>query len=110
MVLALAACGGGDDNGGGGSAAEPAPDSGQGAREPAPVAAAADNNDASISGTVTFNGEAPEMAVLDMAADPVCDEKNQEDPKRRQVLVLGDNSASPTCWCRSRAACRPCGA
>ena len=87
MVLALAACGGDDENGGGG-AAEPAPDSGQGAKEPAPVA---DNNDASISGTVTFNGEAPEMAVLDMAADPVCAEKNQEDPKRRQVLVLGDS-------------------
>ena len=92
MVLALAACGGDDDDGGGGgSAAEPAPDSGQGAKEPAPVAAAADNNDASISGTVSFKGEAPEMAVLDMAADPVCAEKNQEDPKRRQVLVLGDN-------------------
>jgi plastocyanin len=91
MVLALAACGGDDDDGGGGSAAEPAPDSGQGAKEPAPVAAATDNNDASISGTVSFKGEAPEMAVLDMAADPVCAEKNQEDPKRRQVLVLGDN-------------------
>ena len=75
-------------NGGGGGAAEPAPDSGQGAKEPAPVA---DNNDASISGTVTFKGEAPEMALLDMAADPVCAEKNQEDPKRRQVLVLGDS-------------------
>jgi len=88
MVLALAACGGDDDDDGGGGAAEPAPDSGQGAKEPAPVA---DNNDASISGTVTFKGDAPEMAVLDMAADPVCAEKNEEDPKRRQVLVLGDN-------------------
>ena len=88
MVLALAACGGDDENGGGGGAAEPAPDSGQGAKEPAPVA---DSNDASISGTVTFKGEAPEMALLDMAADPVCAEKNQEDPKRRQVLVLGDS-------------------
>ena len=89
MLLALAACGGDDDDGGGGDgAAEPAPDSGQGAREPAPVA---DNNDASISGTVTFNGDAPEMALLDMAADPVCAEKNQEEPKRRQVLVLGDD-------------------
>ena len=88
MVLALAACGGDDDDGGGDSAAEPAPDSGQGAKEPAPVA---DSNDASISGTVSFKGEAPEMAVLDMGADPVCAEKNQEDPKRRQVLVLGDD-------------------
>ena len=76
IPLALA-CGGDDDDDNGDGAAEPAPDSGQGAKEPAPVA---DNNDASISGTVTFNGEAPEMAVLDMAADPVCAEKNQEDP------------------------------
>ena len=95
MVLALAACGGGDDDddGGGDRAAEPAPDSGQSAKEPAPVAVAAatDNNDASITGTVTFKGDAPEMAVLDMAADPVCDGKNQEEPKRRQALVLGDN-------------------
>ena len=93
MVLALAACGGGDDDDddGGGRAAEPAPDSGQSAKEPAPVAAATDNNDASITGTVTFKGDAPEMAVLDMAADPVCEGKNQEEPKRRQVLVLGDD-------------------
>ena len=88
VVLALAACGGDDGDDGGDRAAEPAPDSGQGAKEPAPVA---DRNDASISGTVSFKGEAPEMAVLDMAADPVCAEKNQEDPKRRQVLVLGDS-------------------
>ena len=92
MVLALAACGGDDDDDdGGGRAAEPAPDSSQSAKEPAPVAAATDNNDASITGTVTFKGDAPEMAVLDMAADPVCEGKNQEEPKRRQVLVLGDD-------------------
>ena len=94
MVLALAACGGDDDDDdGGGRAAEPAPDSSQTAKEPAPVAVAAatDNNDASITGTVTFKGDAPEMAVLDMAADPVCEGKNQEEPKRRQVLVLGDD-------------------
>ena len=94
MVLTLAACGGDDDDDdGGGRAAEPAPDSSQTAKEPAPVAVAAatDNNDASITGTVTFKGDAPEMAVLDMAADPVCEGKNQEEPKRRQVLVLGDD-------------------
>ena len=94
MVLALAACGGDDDDDdGGGRAAEPAPDSSQSAKEPAPVAVAAAtaNNDASITGTVTFKGDAPEMAVLDMAADPVCEGKNQEEPKRRQVLVLGDD-------------------
>ena len=92
MVLTLAACGGDDDDDdGGGRAAEPAPDSSQTAKEPVSVAAATDNNDASITGTVTFKGDAPEMTVLDMAADPVCEGKNQEEPKRRQVLVLGDD-------------------
>ena len=87
MALVLVACGGGDD-GGGGSAAEPAPDSGQGAAQQS-AAPVADGNNASISGTVTFKGEAPEMAVLDMAADPVCEELSKESPKQRQVLVLG---------------------
>ena len=90
LALALAACGGGDDGGGGdGSAGEPAPDSPNAAQQPA-APATADANNASISGTVTFNGEAPEMAVLDMAADPVCEELSKENPKRRQVLVLGE--------------------
>ena len=89
LVLLLAACGGDDDGGGAGASA-----SGSGgtasAEQPA-AAAEADTNSASISGTVTFNGDAPEMAVLDMAADPICDEKNKENPRRRQVLVLGDS-------------------
>ena len=46
---------------------------------------------ASVSGTVSYAGYVPEMALLDMSADPVCAELNREDPKRRQVLVLGDN-------------------
>ena len=88
LALLLAACGGDDDGGSGGQAA--ASDSGgnQSAEQPA---AATDTNTASISGTVTFKGDAPEMTVLDMAADPICDEKNQAEPKRRQVLILGDN-------------------
>ena len=89
LALVLAACGGDDDDGGGGGTAEPAPDSSQSTQEPA-AAPVADANDASITGTVTFKGEAPEMAALDMAADPVCDEKSKEEPKHRQVLVLGE--------------------
>ena len=90
LVLVLAACGGGDDGGNGGNgASEPAPDSGQAVEEQEPVPVA-DSNSASITGTVTFKGDAPEMAVLDMTADPVCEELNEEDPKRRQVLVLGE--------------------
>ncbi len=86
LVLLLAACG--DDGGSGEQAATSGSDRVESAEQPA---ATADTNSASISGTVTFKGEAPEMALLDMAADPICDEKNKEDPKRRQVLVLGEN-------------------
>ena len=86
LALLLAGCGGDDEGGGSGGASASSSGGGTAAEQPA----AADTNDASISGTVTFNGDAPEMAVLDMAADPVCDEKNQENPRRRQVLVLGE--------------------
>ena len=90
LVLVLAACGGGDDGGNGGNGtSEPAPDSGQAVEEQEPVPVA-DSNSASITGTVTFKGDAPEMAVLDMEADPVCEALNEENPKRRQALVLGE--------------------
>ena len=83
LTLALAACGGS-------SAEEPATGGNESTMEQ-PAAPAADANNASITGIVTFNGEAPEMTVLDMAGDPECEELNQENPKRRQVLVLGDD-------------------
>ncbi len=54
------------------------------------VASVADPHTASVSGTVSFAGYVPEMALLDMSADPVCAELNRKDPKRREVLVLGD--------------------
>ncbi len=44
---------------------------------------------ASISGTVTYAGPVPEMALLDLSTDPVCVELNRDNPKRREVLVLG---------------------
>ena len=58
-----------------------------GAREGQPLADA--EYVASISGTVTYAGYVPEMAVLDMSTDPVCIELNRENPKRREALVLG---------------------
>ena len=90
LALLLAGCGS-DDEGGGGAAASGS-DTAASAETPA-AAVATDTNSASISGTITFTGDAPEMAVLDMAADPICDEKNQENPRRRQVLVLGEGQA-----------------
>ena len=44
---------------------------------------------ATISGTITFRGEAKrEPAVLNMEADPVCAEKNAESPKTEQAFLL----------------------
>ena len=56
------------------------------------VASVADPHTASISGTVSYAGYVPEMALLDMSADPVCAELNRDNPKRREVLVLGSGS------------------
>ena len=53
------------------------------------AASAADSNTASIRGTVTYAGYVPEMALLDLSTDPVCVELNRDNPKRREVLVLG---------------------
>ena len=103
LALLLAGCGSDDDDGGSAAAASGS-DSGQAAEQPA---APADTNDASISGTVTFNGDAPEMAVLDMAADPICDEKNQENPRRRQVLVLGEGQTIANVMVQIKAASVP---
>ena len=103
LALLLAGCGG-DDEGGGAAASSSS--SGGTASAEAP-AAATDTNSASISGTVTFNGEAPEMAVLDMAADPICQEKNEENPRRRQVLVLGEGQTIANVMVQIKAASVP---
>ena len=57
------------------------------AREGQPSADA--QHAASISGTVTYVGAVPEMALLDMSVDPVCVELNRANPQRREVPVLG---------------------
>ena len=44
---------------------------------------------ASISGTVTYVGNVPAAATLDMSTDPVCVDLNRENPQHRDVLVLG---------------------
>ncbi|MDE0025861.1 MAG: carboxypeptidase regulatory-like domain-containing protein [Spirochaetaceae bacterium] len=103
LALLLAGCGG-DDEGGGAAAAA---GSGTTSAEQPAAAAETDTNSASISGTVTFNGDAPEMAVLDMAADPICDEKNQENPRRRQVLVLGEGQTIANVMVQIKSASLP---
>ena len=43
----------------------------------------------SITGAVTFNGEAPALRPLDMAAEAVCHEKHGGKPAPNEALVLG---------------------
>jgi hypothetical protein len=45
-------------------------------------------NEGSVSGTITVNGEIPRARIIDMAADPVCKEVNQE--RKVESLVTNE--------------------
>jgi len=81
-LLALAtACGGG----GGGEETSSAP-----AKSAAPPAAPLDAGTAgTITGTVTLEGDAPEMKTIQMAADPSCARMHTE-PVKTEFVVVGD--------------------
>ena len=42
-----------------------------------------------ITGQIIFDGPVPEMAIINMSADPVCENLSAEVPKKKQALVLG---------------------
>ena len=93
LALTLAACGG--DSGDDGSAeAEPeqpaataTTPSAESQTEAAPVAL-----NATISGAITFGADPTrEPAVLNMEADPVCVEKNAENPATEQAFLLDES-------------------
>lgn len=87
LVAALAVgCGGGDAGDAGGDGGEMAE---QEAAAPAVDPAVA----ATISGTVTFTGAAPEPTPIDMSEEPVCAEKHSETPVRQPVKVADGNLA-----------------
>lgn len=94
LALTLAACGGGSDDGGSAEAGQaeaeqPAatPSAGQ-----AQTAAEVGPLTATISGTITFGAEASrEPRVLNMEADPVCVEKNAENPRTEQAFLLDES-------------------
>ncbi len=92
LALTLAACGGSDD----GDSAE--------AEQPAATTSSAEQTTtkqtttkpsaltATITGTITFGAEARrEPAVLNMEADPVCAEKNAENPRTEQAFLLDES-------------------
>lgn len=43
----------------------------------------------SVTGTITFEGTPPAMKPINMAADPVCHAKHQDEPQLNEALVLG---------------------
>jgi len=88
----LAACGGGGDEGGGGAAdhgSDAAPAAEPTAPAPGPSGAAGATGSASVSGSVRFEGAAPNLRPIRMDADPGCAKKHTEDVMP-EVLVLGD--------------------
>ena len=94
LALTLAACGGGSDDDGGTETTTEA----EKPKEPATTSSAAQATttpgalNATISGTITFGAEARrEPQVLNMEADPVCAEKNAEDPKTEQAFLLDES-------------------
>lgn len=58
----------------------------------APAPAAQPAGGSSITGTVTFNGQAPTLPPLTMSADPACAEKHSG-PVPNEMLVLGTGNA-----------------
>lgn len=94
LALTLAACGGGSDDGG--SAEAEQPEAEQPATTPSAersqTAAGPGPLTATISGTITFGAEATrEPRVLNMEADPVCVEKNAENPRTEQAFLLDES-------------------
>jgi plastocyanin len=85
-ALALVACGGGE------KPAEPAAGGGEAAAPAAPAApaAAGPTGTATIAGTVTYEGEVPNLKPVSMGADPVCAAKHSG-PVPSDVLELGPN-------------------
>jgi hypothetical protein len=84
VVLVMAGCGGGDggDGGGGGGG-------GGGAAVQNPVDAATAGN---ISGSIVFEGDAPSMAVIDMAGEAVCAAKHSSPPMTEEVIANGNGT------------------
>ncbi len=94
LALTLAACGGGSDDGGSAEAEaqQPAETATTPSAEQSQTAAAPGALNATISGTITFGAEARrEPGVLNMEADPVCAEKNEENPMTEQAFLLDES-------------------
>lgn len=101
LVLTFFACGPGEENnqapaGDDAGAADTAPPSGT--EEAAEIGEGAEaiaelqEGDATITGTVRYTGEPPNLPTIDMNADPSCAEMH-DDAVQAQSLVLGDDQS-----------------
>jgi plastocyanin len=80
MLLVMAGCGGGDGGGTSGGG-------GGGAAVENPVDAATAGN---IAGSIAFEGDAPSMAVINMASESVCADKHTS-PRMIEEVVVNSN-------------------
>src|SRR5687768_13528180 len=90
--LALTACGGGETPADDTAATAPAPAEGGAAPAGGAPAASGPSGTATVSGTVAYQGEVPNLRPISMSADPACAAKHTE-PVANSSLVLGDNQA-----------------
>jgi len=105
LLLFTFACGGGEEPA---ETAAPAGDA-----EPAAAAAAAEpgnpavddlgDGTATVSGTVTFAGQAPTLSPIRMDADPACAQKHAG-PVMPQTLVLGDGNTMGNIFVKVKSA------
>ena len=87
-VLMMVGCSGGGDSDSGSSGGGQAST----ASKSEPAASAVDMaTAATITGSVAFEGTAPEMAVIDMAAEGVCHEHGQSNPIKEETVVVNSN-------------------
>src|SRR5581483_334937 len=95
LAIAVTACGGNKENttstsGGNQTAAAPA-----GGSAPSAASKPAGNGPtgtASVSGTVTYDGQVPKLPAISMAADPNCAAKHPGGEAPSDMLVLGDSN------------------
>ncbi|NIL99374.1 MAG: TonB-dependent receptor [Acidobacteria bacterium] len=91
LLAFVVACGGSSEDGGG-TTAEPAPSTPSSPSTAAPEATTGATGTASISGSIRYDGEVPNLPPLRMEADPGC-AKMHSDAVMPEVLVLGENNA-----------------
>ena len=85
-AVALAACGGGGDEAPAAGSSSTAAPAAANAIDPATIA-----DPGTISGSITFGGDAPEPQVLQLAADPFCVAAHPGEQVLAQRLVVNDN-------------------